>query len=281
MDAKQILNASYLDILFEGKNKSYGGYELRKKYPRRAAIAGLIAILVVGGVFGAMLIKPKEKEEAVINDIPVVTEMQNLEPPPPIDETAPPPPPPPAAPPPVRPTVKFTVPEIKKDNEVVQEAKLTERPKEKEDVGVKFEEGSNDANAVPQDLAGLSDAKGSGGGGPVGDPGGGKPKTDEPLTIVEQRAELSNWTSYLNSNLRYPNGAREAEIEGRISVKFVVEKDGSITNVSVVRGGNLGYGLPEEAIRVVKASPKWKPGMQSGHAVRSYMTVPITFKLEN
>lgn len=280
MDAKQILSASYLDILFEGKNKKYGGYELRKKYPRRAAAAGLIAILVVGGVFGAMLIKPKEKEDTMTNEVPIITEMQNLEPPPPIDETAPPPPPPPAAPPPVRPTVKFTVPEIKKDNEVVQEAKLSDPPKEKEDVGVKFEEGSNDINAVPQDLAGLGGERG-GTGGPAGEIGGtGKPKEDEIVAVVQQQATNAGWESHLRNNLKYPNAAREAEIEGRVYVKFVVEKDGSVSNVTVTRGGNLGYGLPEEAIRVIKSSPKWKPGVQGGHPVRSYMQVPITFKLQ-
>lgn len=280
MDPKQILNSSYLDILFEGKNKKYGGYELRKKYPRRAAVAGLLAILAVGGVFGAMLIKPKPKDDGIYNDVPVVTEMQNLEPPPPLKENEPPPPPPPAAPPPMKPTVKFTVPDIKKDDEVVQEAKLTEPPKDnKTDVNIVTQEGSNDDDAVGIDLTSV------GGTGPVGPAGGGGEGTGQDEKFIHRNIQDKadpgyDWGSYLSKNLKYPNIARENEVTGRITVEFVVEKDGSISQVRVVRGKELGNGLPEEAIRVVSSAPKWKPGKQNGHAVRSYMTLPITFKLQ-
>jgi protein TonB len=280
MDPKQILNSSYLDILFEGKNKKYGGYELRKKYPRRAAVAGLLAILAVGGVFGAMLIKPKPKDDGIYNDVPVVTEMQNLEPPPPLKENEPPPPPPPAAPPPMKPTVKFTVPDIKKDDEVVQEAKLTEPPKDnKTDVNIVTQEGSNDDDAVGIDLTSVG---GTGPAGPAGGGGEGTGQDDKFIhrNIQDKASSPYDWYGYLSKNLKYPNVARENDIQGRIIVEFVVEKDGSITQVRVVRGKELGNGLPEEAVRVVSSAPKWTPGKQNGHPVRSYMTLPIVFKLQ-
>ena len=281
MDANEILKSSYLDILYEGKNKKYGGYELRKFYSKRATIAGLIAVLFVGGVFGAMLIKPKQKVEETFDDVPVVTEMKDLKAPPPLKKNEPPPPPPPVAPPPVKPTVKFTVPEIKKDVEVVKEQKLVEPPKKNEDVGAITEKGSDDPNAVSRDLADLSRSSGlPGGGGPVvADPP--KKEDNEILTVVEQRAEPGyDWNGYLAKNIQYPIQARENEVTGRVFLKFVVEKDGSISNVTVTRGKELGNGLPEEAVRALKVAPKWKPGKQGGHAVRSQMSIPITFKLQ-
>ncbi|HTO16988.1 MAG TPA: TonB family protein [Edaphocola sp.] len=280
MDPKEILKSSYLDILYDGKNKNYGGYELRKHYSKRAMIAGLIAVLFVGGVFGAMLIKPKQTMDNFEDDMPIITEISDLKPPPPLKKNEPPPPPPPVAPPPVKPTVKFTVPEIKKDVEVVKEQKLVEAPKKGEDVGAITEKGSDDPNAVSRDLADLSRSSGPPGDGPVeADPP--KKKDDEILTVVEQRAEPGyDWNGYLSKNIKYPIQARENEVTGRVTLKFVVEKDGSVSNVTVVKGKELGNGLPEEAVRALKAAPKWKPGKQGGHAVRSYMSIPVTFKLQ-
>lgn len=280
MNPKEILTASYLDILFEGKNKKYGGYELRKKYPRRAAIAGLLAVLVVGGVFAAMMIKPKAKVEEAPEEIFIETVMENLEQPPPVDESAPPPPPPPPVQQPVRTTVQFTVPDVKKDNEVVQEAKLSTPPPENVDVGKSNEEGSDDPNAIPADIAGLSGVRGGTGVGPVGEPGGTGSGEEEILSVVQEPADFPGWQKYLDNNLRYPQEARDAGVEGVVQVSFVVEKDGSITRVKVVRGANLGFGLAEEAVRVVQASPKWKPGKQSGRPVRSTKIVRVIFSLQ-
>jgi TonB family protein len=101
------------------------------------------------------------------------------------------------------------------------------------------------------------------------------------FTTVEQApgfpggyVELNN---YLVKNLRYPAKARENKTQGRVIVTFVVEPDGSITNTRVVRG--IGYGADEEALRVIKASPKWLPGIQNGRKVRVAYTIPIQFSL--
>lgn len=84
---------------------------------------------------------------------------------------------------------------------------------------------------------------------------------------------------FLSDNIRYPEKAKDDNIEGRVFIQFVVEKDGSIGEVKLLRG--IGGGCDEEAIRVVKAMPKWTPGQQDGKAVRVYYTLPIFFKLDD
>lgn len=101
------------------------------------------------------------------------------------------------------------------------------------------------------------------------------------FTIVEDQPEFpgghSAMMQYLNQNLRYPTMAREAGIQGTVFVTFVVERDGSITDVRIVRG--LGGGLDEEALRVVRNMPSWTPGRQRGQAVRVQFNLPIRFVL--
>ena len=83
---------------------------------------------------------------------------------------------------------------------------------------------------------------------------------------------------FVSENVQYPEEAKEKEISGRVLVGFIVEKDGSVNEVKVVKG--IGGGCDEEAVRVVKAMPKWKPGKQKGKPVRVHYTLPLTFKLQ-
>jgi protein TonB len=83
---------------------------------------------------------------------------------------------------------------------------------------------------------------------------------------------------YLASNIKYPPYAKEAGIQGRVFINFVVETNGNITNVKVLRG--IGGGCDEEAIRVVKSMPKWSPGMQRGKPVRVSFNLPVKFTLQ-
>ena len=104
---------------------------------------------------------------------------------------------------------------------------------------------------------------------------------DEVYTIVEQMPEfpggVDKMIEFMAENIHYPEEAKEAEIQGRVFVSFVVEEDGSIGNVTLLRG--IGHGCDEEAMRVVKSMPKWQPGMQRGKAVRVSYILPIVFKL--
>ena len=84
---------------------------------------------------------------------------------------------------------------------------------------------------------------------------------------------------WLNNNMRYPEAAQQNDIQGRVIVNFVVEKDGSIANVKIAKG--VDKDLDREALRVVKKMPKWQPGKNNGVAVRSYFNLPVTFRLQN
>lgn len=103
--------------------------------------------------------------------------------------------------------------------------------------------------------------------------------SDEIYNIVEEMPEFPGGTSkmmeYIQDNLQYPAEAKELNVHGRVIVQFVIERDGTISNVKVLRG--LGSGCDEEAIRLITSMPKWKPGKQRGKEVRTYFTYPITF----
>ena len=104
----------------------------------------------------------------------------------------------------------------------------------------------------------------------------------EVFTIVEEMPAYPGGDDklyeYLGKNIKYPQIARESGIQGRVFVNFVVEPDGSVSNVKVMRG--IGGGCDEEAVRVIKTMPKWKPGKQRGKAVRVTYTIPVVFKLQ-
>ncbi|MEM7549013.1 MAG: energy transducer TonB [Bacteroidota bacterium] len=106
-------------------------------------------------------------------------------------------------------------------------------------------------------------------------------EVDEIFTIVEEGAEpeggMQAFYKYVGKNMKYPNQAKRMGIEGRVYVQFVVDKDGSITDVQAVKG--IGAGCDDEAVRVVAASKKWKPGKQRGRPVKQRIILPITFKL--
>ena len=107
-------------------------------------------------------------------------------------------------------------------------------------------------------------------------------KEDEIFQVVEQEPAFPGGVEalykFVQSNLKYPQLAKENNIEGRVFVQFVVEKDGSVSNVKAAR--DIGGGCGAEAVRVVKAMPKWAPGKQRGKAVRAAYTLPVVFKLQ-
>lgn len=273
MDSKKILNTDYLDIIFDGRNKKYGGYELRKKYPRRARNAALItllvAILIVAGPAIADRLRPAPPPPPKASLEEVV-----LAAPPPVDETKPEPPPPPAAPPPpVKPTVQFTPPVIEPD-ELVKPTEVLVENKKLEDVAVGPTTQVGDPNGIDP---GLVTNPGTGtGNAPVTS----TPKTDEILTVVDQQAVFpGDVNSWLARNLVYPDIDREMGNQGRVIVQFVVNLDGSVTNVKVVRSSKY-EGLDKEAVNRVSRMPKWTPAKNNNQPVRSYFSLPITFRLD-
>ena len=109
-----------------------------------------------------------------------------------------------------------------------------------------------------------------------------KDQKEEPYNVVEDMPAfpggMEAMIQFLSSNIQYPADAQKQKVDGRVLVNFVVEKDGSITEVKVVKP--TFPSLDAEAIRVVKAMPKWKPGYQRGQAVRVQFTMPINFSLK-
>ena len=105
---------------------------------------------------------------------------------------------------------------------------------------------------------------------------------DEVFVVVEEQAEfpggLDSMYAYIHKNLKYPELAKEKGIEGRVFVNFIIEKDGSISNVKILRG--IGGFCEEAAVEMVKNMPKWKPGKQRGKAVRVKYTLPVMFRLQ-
>jgi protein TonB len=106
---------------------------------------------------------------------------------------------------------------------------------------------------------------------------------NEVFTVVEKMPEFPGgseaMTTYLVGEIKYPAEAKTKGVQGTVYVSFVVEKDGAVSNVKVIRG--IGAGCDEEAVRVVKMMPKWKPGTQKGQTVRCQFNVPLSFKLSN
>jgi protein TonB len=109
-----------------------------------------------------------------------------------------------------------------------------------------------------------------------------KETVDEIFTIVEEGATfeggMSKFYDYVKKNLDYPKSAKKMGVEGKVFVQFVINKDGSVTDVQAIKG--IGSGCDEEAVRVVSASPKWTPAKQRGATVRQKMVIPIVFKLK-
>ncbi len=279
MESAKIPGNDFLDILFEGRNKDYGAYALRNRYNRRVrnAVMGTASIVLV--VMGGYALNNTLMAHDVVNR-PLVMETPVMIDP--LDEPLPDPvlPPPPqtqATPPPAAPTVDFASLVVAPDREVRPE----EEPPRINDIGNKvigFENKEGDPDGIAQ---GLDDLRGPGTGVidiPV------TPEREERLTFVEFMPEFPGGEAalmkYLSKNIRYPHMAQENGVQGKVFIQFVVNKDGSISEVKAV-GANKGAGLEEEAIRVVSKMPSWKPGKQNGKAVTVIFNLPISFRLDN
>lgn len=278
MKANDILTANMDDIVFDGRNKEYGAYLLRKDYEkniRRGTIGGiLLFMLIVGIPYITKMVS--NLRGATLEDQEIIVSLE-LEAPPPLNPDEPPPPPPPEIPPPPppsKPTIRYTPPVVKADDEVVDE----EPPpmvEELKDIAISTETKEGDEDGV--DL-GLLD-----GDGPVAPPVvEAPPPKEEIFTRVEQMPQFGSGErellEYLQKNIKYPAIARENGIQGTVVVQFVVDKDGSITQPEVARG--IGGGCDEEALRVIREMPKWQPGKQQGRPVKVKFTLPVRFRLE-
>ena len=273
MDINKILSADILDIIFDGKNKQYGAYDLRKSYNKRLTKALLITaavglLLFLSSVFASIIGKGKKDSIDVVD-----TQMAELkkEPPPPV---VPPPPPPKPPPPPEINQVKFTPPKIVKDEEVKPEEKI-EEIKEDQAISTKTVETENTNQVVAP-----TEEKGTGVVEVI------KKDDDEGqiFTKVEVEAGFPGgdaaWHNFLQKNLNggvaSDNGAAAGTY--KVTVRFVVSKDGSLSDITCE--DDPGYGICEEAKRVIKKTKNWIPAIQNGRNVNAYRRQPITFAVE-
>jgi len=272
MSKLDIFRKEWLEVVFEGKNKNYGAYELRKTSPvntTKALIYGSVVFLVL--FFSPKiysLIKgsiPEEKEELAQEVV--------LTPPPPVNPETPPPPPV-EPPPPKVDQVKMPPPIVKPDIEVQDEPPTVEKLKEA-DPGQKDIKGDPTADIV------------------IAEPVGEGPKREAAVAVddnkvydfvsIEKVPEypggMPAFYKYLGSAIKYPPMAQENNVQGKVSLSFVVERDGSLTDITVIRGP--GSGTNEEAVRVLKASKRWIPGIQNGKPVRVKYNIQVNFTLSN
>ncbi|MGJ7031924.1 energy transducer TonB [Niabella hirudinis] len=269
METTKILSASLLDILFDGRNKAYGAYELRNTYNRRLIKALGATGLIIAVFMGATALKANEPKRimAPILSGPIeITEITE-----PRKEPLPAPEPPKLPEPQKIETAKFVIPKIAPDEEVI-----TSPPAQDDlaDVKIGLENVKGDRLgdiAVPP--AGVPDGKGILEIKSV-------EKDNLPFTKVEKEAEYDgDWTRFLTTNLRgevpVDNGAAAGNYQ--VLVQFVVDVNGAVSDIQIVK--DPGFGMGREAIRVIKKSGKWKPAVQNGSMVKAYRKQPITFQV--
>lgn len=274
----------WCDLVFEGKNKDFGAYVLRTESPKRHNLAvlwtvigsilafGLIAGLVAAGDYieQRRLANAQDLQEVLI-DIPQEAEEQEPE------QQRVEPEKPEVLPEEVLKSVKVTELQIVEDEKVKKEDEIKTQDELKETetaFGQKDnEKGTEDRNVTRTLKEEVVVEK------PVEKP---KEVKEEIFKSVEQMPQFPGGDAalmkYLSSHINYPPMAAENNIQGKVILQFVVEKDGRVGEVKVAR--SVDKDLDKEAIRVVKSLPKFTPGRQNGQAVRVWYTLPVTFKLQ-
>lgn len=255
------------EIIFERRNKEYGAYVLRRLYNKYVSIsttggALLFAFIVCYPLLTAFLFPEKVIVEEPTRGFPI-----NFVDPlitPPIDKDLPTPP----TTPPKTPMVKFLVPEIRPDEQVPNEV----MPTQEELVGKNPGTETVGGNINGTDIIDILD--------PVNQP-----------TEITVKEEIFTWAeempkfpggdgellSFFTKNIIYPEIARRAQVEGKVVLSFVVDKNGDVKDVQVAKG--IGAGCDEEAMRVLKNMPRWTPGKQNGKTVLTRILMPVVFKL--
>lgn len=294
MSKIDLYDPKWVDMVFADKNKAYGAYQLRKSVSQRnikALVILLVAAFIGGGYLAYQIKKHKDelaaqeayaakmelaaleqakKEQAERKKQQKKEEPKKVEPEKVVPET--------------RATVKFTAPVIKDDKDVKEEMPpMVKMNRETKAIGTETKDGVEDRNivadrstvATPEQIIPKIEK-------PVAE----APKVEAPkediekkiFTFAEQQPTFKgNVQAWLTSHLNYPASAADNNIQGKVVVKFVVGRDGSVSRAEVVRG--VDPALDREALRVVNSMPKWNPGMNNGQPANVWFQLPITFKL--
>ncbi len=275
MTNAQLATASLDDIVFDGRNRQYGAYQLRASYQRHMTRALIIAT----AMFALLMVFPVlahlwAKDVVLPKTRPVIAQPQPFGPTIPLPQPVTPPPATQRTPPPSMPTVKNLVPVVDKDDKVTN---LNDVPNQKDledkESGARNIEGDPKAANTPIDdvPSGLEDATI-------------KELVNTVYISVEKMPELPTGggtmgiVAAIQKVVRYPSQALRNGVEGRVFVSFTVDQKGDVTDVKIVKG--LGYGLDEETMRAIKTLPRFIPGKQNGREVSVSFTVPVTYKIQ-
>ena len=279
MSQIDLIDNRWSDIMFENRNKEYGAYVLRRQTTARN-IKSIVAVLIIFALVMVYMVAKnayddyqakhqaqtqvteltalqEQKKEAKVERKEVVKQEK-------IEQVVEK----------VKSSIKFTAPVIKKDDEVRPEDEMKSQDEiMNSKVAVGF------ANVIGNDENGeVLKAKEALVTEPV------KPKEEENkvFDVVEQMPSfpggMAALMAYLQKSIKYPPVAEENGIQGRVVCTFVVERDGSVTDVRVAK--SVDPSLDKEAVRVVSAMPRWIPGKQNGQSVRVKYTLPVTFRLQ-
>lgn len=277
MSKIDLISSDWVDLVFEGRNKAYGAYRLRKSTTKRNILAMVAVVLLLIVAFIILTVKNFVDEQRAKVAMTQVAELTNykqpekkaevkqkkveVEPERVVER--------------VKSSIKFTAPVIKNDEEVKPDEELKtqdELMSTKTAIGTFDVKGNDDANGEVLKAKEV-----------IAEPE--PPKHEEEnkvFDIVEQQPMFPGGQTalmkYLSEHTKYPVVAQENGVQGRVTVQFVVEKDGSISDVHVLRG--VDPSLDKEAVRVVKSMPRWTPGKQNGINVRVNYRVPVLFRLQ-
>lgn len=258
---QQVTSSYRNDLVFEGRNKNYGAYEMRRNYDKRLIFIMLGVILVIGTSYGAYLFI-KSMPEDIVEPPPLdlsqftvaAPPLEDVEPPP-IEEEIPP----------MEKMIQF-LPPVVTDEEVTTPPPIQEAMEDTKAGSKDVKDGIDDFIPDPVEVK--------------------KPieKVEEKIYMdVDEAAEFpggrGEMMKYLASKMKYPETAIQAGIEGKCYLRFIVGTDGTIQDVRVTRGVPDCPECDAEAKRVVRSMPKWKPGKNGGKGVRSYFDLPVNFRL--
>ena len=255
-----LLNNQWLEIVFEGRNKSYGAYDLRKSITKntfRAFVIGTVIFVILVSIPTIIRMIPNTTEDTTLDQKITAIKLPPKEKP---KENLPPPLPPP----PKVDQVKFVKPVVAKAEDVVEEIAVVKDLKDK-NIGKETIKGDPDAELTVE---------------PVGT--GVAAVVEEDNTVyntagIEVKPDfpggMDKFNAFVAKNYQAPE---EEGLKGKVYVTFVVEKDGSLTDIKVLR--DIGYGTGVEAVRVLKKCPKWTPGEQNGKKVRCTFSLPISIQ---
>jgi protein TonB len=254
------------EVVFEKRNKNYGAYALRKNYDKTIVLILVGVVVSFGATFAAYNLSKSNPESEV--KIPKSEEDTLTVTTPPKDEDLPP-----VAPEPTKPVMVEMIknlPMIVVD-EIVEEVAPTQEQMQETNAGAENNSGGGNDTFSPPEIGGEAPIETT------------EIINEEPIVFVQEEAEFqggyANMMKFIQEHLVYPPADIEMGTQGRVTLKFVVEKNGEISNVTIAR--SLSPDCDKAAIKVVRLMPNWKPGRNNGKAVRQWCTLPINFTLTN